>query len=368
MSLIGRLWEKLRETAAPKGIVQTALSIFRYEARKGASLEELEKYYLTDPVAHAAVDLYVELTVGGGYYTTAEDQRAKELVDGFAETVNMDELLREAVRNMLIYGDAYVEKVYRKPDGRLVGLNLLPSKTVRVERDRHGRVLRFVQRDGATSVSFKPEEILHLKHNPVGNSAYGTSMLTPVLGFLKAKRKAVENMEKILSRYAAPKVIWRAPNRNALQQLQAVLETLRPDEDIILTGEVDFKPLTVDPRARFEFFYEYLDRQVFEGLQAPLLSWLRNATEASARTMLETVERRVMGIQRYLKRKVEAEVFKPLVETEGLKEVPRLNWGSPKSRLEDVSLADVGGLVKSGILDPSEARRWLAKLGFPLEV
>lgn len=368
MSMIGRLWERLREAAAPKGLVQTALSVFRYEARKGVSLEELERLYLTDPVAHASVDLYVELTVGGGYYTTAEDPRAKRLVDVFAERVNMDGLLREAVRSMLIYGDAYVEKVYGKPGGWLLGLNLLPSKTVRVERDRHGRVLRFVQRNGAATVSFRPEEILHLKHNPVGNSAYGTSMLTPVVAFLKAKRKAVENMEKILSRYAAPKVIWKAPNRNALQQLQAVLETLRPDEDIILTGEVDFKPLTVDPRARFEFFYEYLDRQVFEGLQAPLLSWLRNATEASARTMLETVERRVKGIQRYLKRKVEAEVFKPLVEAEGLEEVPRLNWGTPRSRLEEVSLAEIAELVKSGVVDPSEARRWLARLGFPMEV
>lgn len=309
--------------------------------------------------------MYVELTVGVGYYTTAENPEAKNIVDRFSAQIDMDSLLREAVRSMLIYGDAYIEKITRK--GRLSGLTLLPSKTITVKRDRHGRVEAYIQRASGLEIEFKPGEILHLQYNPVGTSAYGSSLLQPVLHLLKIKRQAVEDMGKILARYAAPKIIWKTPSVAAVQQLQTVLETLKPDEDIILAGEVDFKPLTVDPRARFEFFYQYLDRQIFEGLQAPLLSWLRNATEASARTMLEAVDRKVAGIQRYLKRKIEAEVFKPLTEQEGIDEVPRLNWGLPRTKLDEVTLEDIANLVRSYVLDPAEARRWLSKMGFPVE-
>lgn len=362
MNLLG----KLREAVSRKGLVDILPSIFRWEARPEASLEELERFYREDPVAHAAVDTYVELIVGVGYYTVAEDRRAKEIVDGFSEKVDMDGLLREAVRSMLIYGDAFIEKIL-DDSGRLVDLKLLPSKTMRVKRNEYGEIEGYIQEAKGRRVEFKPGEIIHLKYNPVGSSAYGLSLLYPVVDLLRAKKKAVDDMARILSRYAAPKMIWRVENEASLRRLQAILESLQPDEDIILAGEVDYKPLTVDPRARFEFYYEYLDKQIFEGLQAPLLSWLRNATEASARTMLDTVDRRVAGIQRYLKRRVEAEVFKPLIEAEGLKDTPRLYWGIPRTKLDELTLDDIANLVRSFVLDPSEARRWLSKMGFPIE-
>jgi hypothetical protein len=364
MSRIRRLVEGL--AGKPRGLADILPSIFRGEARLEASLEDLERFYREDPVAHSAVDMYVELIVGSGYYTVAEDQKAKDVVDGFAERVDMDSLLRESVRSMLIYGDAFVEKVWS--GSRLIDLRLLPSRTVKIKRNEYGGVEAYIQTARGRTVEFKPDEIMHLRYNPVGTSAYGLSLLYPVVGLLKAKREAVENMGMILARYAAPKIIWRVPSQPALKQLQSILEGLKPDEDIIIAGDVDFKPVTVDPRARFEFYYEYLDRQIFEGLQAPLLSWLRNATEASARAMLDTVDRRVAGMQRYLKRRIEAEVFKPLIEAEGLSEVPRLYWGLPRTKLDEVTLDDVANLVRSLVLDPGEARRWLARMGFPVEV
>jgi hypothetical protein len=83
--------------------------------------------------------------------------------------------------------------------------------------------------------------------------------------------------------------------------------------------------------------------------------------------MLESVDRHVAGVQRYVKRRVEAEIFRPLVEAASLTEVPRLNWGMPRTKLDDLTLDDIASLVKNYVISPAQAQAWLAKLGFPLE-
>jgi len=363
MGVLERIKQFLREQ---KAVIAKAYSLWRTIGEPPADdLEEFEKYYQEDPVAKVAVDFLTELIAGVGYYTTAEDERAKQIVDEFAEQVNLDELLVEAVRSMLIYGDAYIEKVWK--GRRLVDLQIVPSRTMRVKRDRHGRITGYVQQVAATKIDFKPEEILQLSYCRLSGEPYGVSLLKPVLAMLKTKESVVQAMDKILNRYAAPKVLWKVPTDSDAKRLSELLSSLQPDEDPIVSGDVEPNPLTIDPRARFEFFYEYLDRQIFEGLKAPLLSWLRNATEASARVMLESVDRHVAGVQRYVKRRVEAEIFRPLVEAAGLTEVPRLNWGMPRTKLDDLTLDDIAGLVKNYVISPAQAQAWLAKLGFPLE-
>jgi len=362
------VWESVKKRLGleQKAVIVKAASLWRTLGEPHEDdLQDYEKYYRQDPVAKAAVDFLTELIAGVGYYTTAEDERAKQVVDRFAEQVNLDEILVQAVRSMLIYGDAYIEKVFKGK--RLVGLQLVPSSTMRVKRDRKGRIVGYVQQVQATKIDFKPEEILQLSYCRLPGEAYGISMLKPVLSMLKTKESVVKAMDKILNRYAAPKVLWKVPTPADAERLKALLNSLQPDEDPIISGDVQPNPLTIDPRARFEFFYDYLDRQIFEGLKAPLLSWLRNATEASAKVMLESIDRHVAGVQRYVKRRIEAEVFRLLVEAEGLSEVPRLNWGMPRTKLDDLSLDDIGNLVKNYVISPAQAQVWLAKLGFPVE-
>jgi len=371
-------WKKFRENLKKfqnailgrqeqKALVSATASLFRLSGEPHKrDLSKFEAFYREDPVVRAAVDFLTEMIAGVGYYTTCDDERAKEIVDGFAEKVNLDGILINAVRSMLIYGDAYIEKVF---DGkRIENLVLIPSKTMKVQRDEHGRVTGYIQSVSGRKVKFSAEEITHLSYCRLPGEAYGVSLLEPCLSMLEQKKSCITDMGKILDRYAAPKIIWAVSNENVAERLKEVLDNLEPDEDPIIPAEgIAWKVLTIDPRARFEFFYDYLDRQIFEGLKAPLLSWLRNATEASAKVMLEAIERHVAGVQRYVKRKVEAEIFRPLIEAEGLSEVPRLNWGMPRTKLDDLTLKDIGDLVKNMVISSSQAQVWLKKLGFPLE-
>lgn len=363
MSLFKKIFEKLREQ---KGIAASTLSLWKTTGEpRTVSLEEFEHFYRSDAEVRAAIDTLAEMVAGVGYYTTAESQRSKNAVDRFSEQVNLDELLVSVVRNMLLYGDAYVEKFMDRREP--VGLLMLPSKTVKVARSEHGNVEKYVQDAIGRRVEFKPDEVVQFSYYRIGGSAYGVSLLEPILPALRQKEKSVEAMGKILDRYASPRIIWKVPTPRDAETLASVLSSLEPGQDPIISGDVSLQPLTVDPRVNFQFFYEYLDRQIFEALKAPSLAWFRNATEASGRVMLEIVDRHVAGIQRYIKRKVEGEIFKPVVEAKGLTEVPRLNWGMPRTKLDEISLDDIAKLVQAPVIDSDTARRWLAKLGFPVE-
>ena len=70
----------------------------------------------------------------------------------------------------------------------------------------------------------------------------------------------------------------------------------------------------------------------------------------------------IEALQRHIKRKVEGEIFKPLVDQEGIEEVPRLNWGVPKTVVDDLTLEDI---VQIWDREPEYAKRLMVKKGFP---
>jgi hypothetical protein len=220
---------------------------------------------------------------------------------------------------------------------------------------------------GTREVSFKPEEIIHFKFTPVSSSAYGLSMIAPVYDTINQLNQLDKNMLKIVKRYASPKIIWKFASGASNEEMNAFadfLDTLPVDRDPIITDNVTSEVITIDPRGRFENYLAMLNEKVQTGLKTPLLSYLRNATEASATVMLEYYKERIEMIRRYMKRTVEREVFEPLVRDAGLSETPRLNWG----RIEEPELvvADLLKAYELGGVRTDELRKNLVKMGWTL--
>ncbi len=335
-----------------------------------ANLDAYEKYYREDSEVHAAVNVLADMTVGVGYYTESENERAKEIVDDFAELVGLDQILLNVVKSMFIYGFCPVERYLVKgpPKGKLK-LKLLPARTVHVLRDRKGKILGYKQKLDGHIVNFKPREIVWFVYNQVGVSPYGTSIVSPILSLVKAKAQTHVDMPKIIHRYSSPLTVWEtAADVSALKD---AITDREPNEDIFLghvgKDDVRFKAVEIDPRGRFTEYIKDIEEGILEGLQAPLLRYLRNATEASAKTMLEVIGRHVQGVQRYVKRVVERQVFTPLLASYGISDVPSINWGVKKTGVEDLDLSGIADLVSSGALTPGQAQDLLVKMGLPLE-
>ena len=74
-------------------------------------------WYETDGVVFASVNGLSEAAVGQGYHTTIEEEEpeeAKELVDEFGKEMNLDFLLPNVCKNMLIAGFCPVETKINK--------------------------------------------------------------------------------------------------------------------------------------------------------------------------------------------------------------------------------------------------------------
>ena len=383
--------------------VSDTLSMFGIPVLPIADLDAFESLYKTDQgYVKAAIDFWRDTITGVGFYTTVKDRENepyKIIIDDFCEKVNFDKFISRVCQNTLIYGFCPVIKQYDSilvvPDtgvtegikispykrvsneqtkalkiqskGKLIGLKILPSTNFAMVRDKYGNVLKYIQQInvGGKQPEYAPDEIWLCQWNVVGTDAFGISLLSPIFNAINIKKQAISDMGKIIQRYGAPKVVWFVPTDKDRKELSGVLDKLPINKDPIISGDAKITPLQVDPRAAFEFFYDFLDKEIFEGLGAPLLSYLRNSTQASANQMMDKVSREVQGIQRYLKREIEAQIFKELVGD--APEIPRLNWGAPQTGLEEIKILDIARLVEVGSITPLQSREMMRKLGIPLE-
>ena len=357
------------------------------------SFSDLISAYLRDPACKAFVDFLADQAVGMGFYTTvnpeyARAEEAKRVVDEFNEAVNLDGLLQIGAREVVACGNSFWEKI---EPSRLEQLRILPLTSVeKIVRDQYGNVQGYRQTASYGGKTLHPERIIHFKWNPVNGEAFGTGALRVLLeqlsfngetrmSFLEMKARIEKAMPEIFEKYAGPDELWLFPGVSAdkLAEYQRLIKS-KPKAGarfVYDRADADIKTVAVDPRARYEAYVDHILNQVYLGGQTPLpkLFTTPGFTEASARAALEIAERKVMALQRFIKRIVEREIFAPVIQQAGLdpkKAECRLNWGMPEK--PEINVADIVRLAEvsatSGVqyIRPEEVRNMLVKIGFEL--
>jgi len=283
--------------------------------------------WANDAEANIAFNVLSDIIAGVGYYTEMpEKNRAgkdidpehknKRLIDDYGEDVNLDEVLQEITLTMLQKGICPVERLED------YALKVLPPETFYIYEDKKGNLRKYTQEytpntPVTTWKGKEIEDIIPYLHRKTTSWRYGKSLTEPIGKLLDHRTEMNEDMPQAIHQWAYP---------------LAVMET-------------------EGPKAAF-----------CEGLHAPLLLYLKNATEASATVMMESVDRLTSGIQRYIKRRVERFLFEPQVG----EPVPRLVWGQPKTGLEEIELGDIAALVTAQALAPNQAQDLLKQLGVTL--
>jgi hypothetical protein len=78
-------------------------------------------------------------------------------------------------------------------------------------------------------------------------------------------------------------------------------------------------------------------------------------------------ERKVMALQRFIKRVVEAEIFDPIIQQAGLsptRSEVRLNWGMPER--PETKSEDIVKAVETGIITIDETRSMFKEMGWKI--
>jgi len=362
-----------------------------YGEAKQVSFSDVMTAYERDPSCKAFVDFLADQTVGMGFYTTVNEdyekaEEAKAAVDEFNESVNLDGLLQIGAREIVASGNSFWLKTN---ETQPFGLKILPltgfDDPKAVQRDETGTVKAYNYSFESVKKSFTPEQIIHWKWGAVNFSAYGTGVLQVLLqelsfdgekrmSILEMKARIETRMIDVFEKYAGPDELWIFPKvtPDQLSQYQAMIKN-KPKAGarfVYDNPEADIKTVQVDPRARFEAYIEHILNQVYLGGQTPLpkLFTTPGFTEASARAAIEIAERKVMALQRFIKRIVERDIFTPVLEEAGYdpKQADcRLNWGPPEALDMEMLIGILPTLTNAclnALVDPSEYRKILRDL------
>jgi hypothetical protein len=357
-------------------------------------LTDVMKLYERDPTCKASVDLLAASAVGAGFYTTVDGGyekagEAKRIVDRFNENVNLDALLCDMARALIACGNDFWLKL--SPE-KLTALHRLPvdavervqqsfieEKTLKVPY----KVESYKLRQAYGGENLTAEAVLHWRINCLDCSGYGTGVLQvllhaltlqsdkrPAFAWMKAKIERI--MPRIFEKYAGPDVLAlleRADEGTIRQFEQAIKNRGEEGAWLFYSGKGDIRPVTLDPRARFEYYVDHLINQFYLGCETPLprLFSTPGFTEASAKAALELQNMLIKPVQRYIKRQVERELFDVVLMQEGVdpsKAQARLHWGSPKT--QETNMADILKAAELGFIRAEEFRKNAVKFGWEL--
>ena len=346
------------------------------------SFEAQVSVYLGDTMARSAVDFLAEQITGPGFYTTAEEPKAKVVVDDFCASVNLDELLLSTAREVVAYGNSFWERI---TPVRLENLKLLPITSIeRVERTAEGVVQGYRQTQAYEGGLLRSGQVIHWRWNAVNAEALGSGLIRSLCEGLQTStgevRPAVADMkarmEKAMldqfEKFSGPTELWtfKGLTKDDLQAYANVLKRI-PSKGARLAynDEAEIKQAVVPMSRGWESHIEAITNGFLLGLETPIprLFTTPGFTEASARAALEAAERKVMSLQRFIKRTIEREVFNPVVEQAGYNPSEakvKLNWGIPSE--PELVTSDVLKAFELGVLSRDEVRKILIGVGWKL--
>ena len=342
-------------------------------------LDEINK----DPDVETAITVMTEMVASGFFTEMGQDvpkqindkgveipNPHKVVVDKWNELVHADETLTMAVREMFEKGFFAVDRDPTENNK----LKVLPSSTMYIWRTKKGAVTKITQEIGSSVVeTWENEElkrILWYAHKETPSNPYGKALAFCLGDFVDARKNMTKDGAAVLHRLGYPNRRWESQSKEIMDKVFTQMTTKSPEEELFLDGlgENELRCITEEVTARIniENFQTTNDKIIADGLFAPSMSYLRNATEASATKMLDAIHEHAQCIQLPLKRRIESEWFAVICDGDP---VPRLVWGHLKTGVEKVTYGDIASLYNggSGAITFDQAQDLIKKLGLPLK-
>jgi len=359
-------------------------------------LADVMKLYDRDPTCKSSVDLLAASTVGMGFYTTVDEKydkaaEAKAAVDRFCEDVNLDGLLNDMAKPLIACGNDFWLKLtperladmLRMPIDSVQRIGLSSVPTLKIPYKVTGYQLQATY-SGNAGNELKPEAVIHWRLNGDVPSGFGVGLLQvllhtltvdtdkrPSYAWMKAKIEKI--LPNIFVKYAGPDVVVQLEGQkeDTIKKYESAIKN-RPEEgQWLFSGakSVGVYPVSIDPRARFEYYIDHMVNQFYLGCETPLprLFSTPGFTEASARAALDLQDMLIKPVQRYIKRQVEKEIFAVTVAQAGFdaaKAKVRLNFGSPET--PELVPSDLIRAAELGLVRAEEFRKNAVKFGWEL--
>ena len=378
--LMGRRPPIVESTTAPRVIqARRGKGIYEYSTsgiftKKGKGTIKLSpvstknwfRWYENDSTVRSGINALTETAAGLGYHTSMPSSfiltfdkdgelipsEQKKLVDEFGRVHNLDHLMPNIVRLMLLAGFCPVETQITKFPTKSIIKIIHPATVKELHVDENGKFDYLIQDDGTQAGrTLTSKEVALFTYNQMGNDYTGLSLVSTVESLLSIKHSALNNMEGMIERYISPIYIWKSTGD--ITPVQNLLEHRSSGEDIFL-GNLDLNefdqfgatPIEVQGDAKFKDFIDFVDQLIWIGINSPNQMYWRNATEASATVLEDMIDKNINAIQRNTARGMEDGFFKPLLiankyDPDKDNDCPRVAWGVETTGTEDIMPSDI---------------------------
>ncbi len=400
-SLVGRVRLRFHEAALFLTQTEQILGV-----SPDVSFKTMTQVYLGDLAARASIDFLSDQVAGQGFYTTynekyqekSDSKNAKEIVDDFCENFGLDEVLQVSARYLIGWGNVFWWVGNPRQISKVAPVPLEIIRDGGVKFDGQGALDRLVLDWKRQPSEILGDEVVHLAYNTLTANPLGVGILQSLctaldIGggesrepFYQIKGKIHSGMAETIYTFGAPNELWSFPglSKERLEAYAAQIKTIpRRGARFVFNppagSKAEVSSVVAEGMRGLDFYAQDLEDEYVLGLQTPLAKLVTKTgfTEASANAALEIAERRVLALQRFLKRGVERYLFKPVVAAAGLDPVQaqvRLNWGMPESLDYEKLTAILGPIVEivrnlgPNVISPQEFRKILRDVAkLPLE-
>lgn len=309
-------------------------SLLSKRTRDTKRLGKYETIYKNDGIVSQLIDCIALHVVESGWNLRSEDPGAREMVKEFLESVDFDNLLIHVVRDALVFGDAFIEKVYTRGN-QLVGLVPISPKTMEIVHDPIGRPRYYTQTvdvDGQPrKKNIAPEFIMHIVLRQLGREIYGESLIGANYDTIIRKAKADEGIANFIERHGFRKyhIKINKPAEQvteaALKKTQKTFEKINSKNEFITTEETDIRDIDqggTDIREVHEYFMDQLCAGF--GVPEEIAGLGRGSTEATAKVRMVAFERSIMGFQTVLSSTIERQCFSEILKHHSIREKVKL--------------------------------------------
>lgn len=290
-------------------------------------LEEIKIASASDSYIKQALMKYSYLIYKAGYTIKSENEKAAEYIKkrfrimSFATQKPIDITLQEVADDLVKYSNAFLIKsrvdvvmpgmkargVYSdKPVG---GYFRVDPSTIRIKRNKHGKILLYQQIVNGEEKSYAPHDVVHFYLDKEPNNAFGTPRIVAALEDVKLLRKIEGNIISLIYRFAIPIYQWiiglpengfQATDRE-IAEAKNEIEKIAMDGVIVTNERTQVKAIGAEGEALDASAYlQYFEKRVFTALGVSESQMGRGGAKQDADSMEAQVHDTVKHIQRTL--------------------------------------------------------------------
>jgi len=285
------------------------------------NLKNYEYIYQTDSITFSTINALAYSSVYCGHQILNDDNSA---VENFYKKTKISEVLVQAITSALVYGDGYVEKVFGRGGAKdnLLELVVRDPKSIVVERDDYGKVIRYIQLlEGGKKNYIDPQFVVHIRFYGLPSNISGISLIGANIELINRRRIADQSIATAIERHGTPRYhiklhpienegVKTYPDDNVLDEVESKFEEISAKHEFATIDLIDILPLDSKGVEGVEEYYNYFTSLQAAGFSVPLemLGFSGSSTEASSRTRLLMFERHIKSFQRIIENILNNEV------------------------------------------------------------